>query len=142
MRYRKGLELRCFEYATRLAIQGGSVSNHDGSHMLNDVIALLRREGVFDRLGRTRSQRIVSEMVSRAYEEHDCRHAEILEGHGAALGLCWDCMEPSGDIRADLCPKCRTERGYTEEDVRMGERNMRRSLWLTPENPLDEPDRL
>jgi len=56
------------------------VSNHDGSHMLNDVIALLRREGVFDRLGKAHSQRIVSEMVSRAYEEHDCRHAEILEG--------------------------------------------------------------
>jgi len=120
------------------APEGGSVSNHEGSHLLNDVIALLRREGVFDRLGKAHSQRIVSEMVSRAYEEHDCRHAEILEGHGAALGLCCDCMKPSKRIRADLCPKCRKENGYTEEDVRVDERSMRRSAWFDPEKPLDD----
>jgi hypothetical protein len=100
--------------------------------MLNDVIARLRRELVFERLGKAHSQRIVSEMVSRAYDEHDCRHFEILDGHGAALGLCWDCLEPSRYIRADLCPKCRREREYTEQDVRMYERNARRSSWFAP----------
>ena len=113
------------------------MSNHDGSRMLNDVIALLRREGVFERLGKAHSQRIVSEMVSRAYDEHDCRHYEILNGHGAALGLCWDCLEPSRYIRADLCPKCRKEREYTEEDVRMDERDARRSAWFEPEKTPD-----
>jgi hypothetical protein len=66
------------------------MSNHDGSRMLNDVIALLRREGVFDRLGKVHSRRIVSEMITRAVWEHDCNHSEILDGHGASLGLCWD----------------------------------------------------
>ena len=56
------------------------MSNHDGSRMLNDVIALLRREGVFERLGKAHSQRIVSEMVSRAYDEHDTRDFEVLDG--------------------------------------------------------------
>jgi hypothetical protein len=114
------------------------MSNHDGSRMLNDVIALLRREGVFDRLGKAHSQRIVAEMVNRAYDEHDCRHFEILDGHGAALGLCWDCLEPSRYIRADLCPKCRRERDYTEEDVKRAERDMRRSSWFDPQRSLAE----
>jgi hypothetical protein len=77
-------------------------------------------------------------MVSRAYDEHDCRHFEILDGHGAALGLCWDCLEPSDDIRADLCPKCRTERGCTEEDVRMDEGNARRSSWFDRQKSPEE----
>jgi hypothetical protein len=106
------------------------MSNHDGSRMLNNVIALLRREGVFERLAKAHSRRIVSEMIIRAAWEHDCNHSEILDGHGAALGLSWDCMKPSRHIRADLCPKCRAERGYTEEDVRRDERGMRRSSWF------------
>jgi hypothetical protein len=62
------------------------MSNHDGSRMLNDVIALLRREGVFERLGRAHSRRIVSEMITRAVWENDCNHSEILGGHGAPWG--------------------------------------------------------
>ena len=62
------------------------MSNHDGSGMLNDVIALLRREGAFERLGKAHSRRIVSEMITRASWEHDCNHSEILDGHGAGLG--------------------------------------------------------
>ena len=113
------------------------MSNHDGSRMLNDVIALLRREGVFERLGKAHSRRIVSEMITRAVWEHDCSHSEILDGHGAALGLCWDCMKPSRNIRADVCPKCRTERDYTEEDVERDERDMRRSSWFSREKTPD-----
>ena len=95
------------------------MSNHDGSRLLNDVIALLRREGVFERLGKAHSRRIVSEMITRACWEHGCNHSEILDGHGAALGLCWDCMEPSRYIRADLLPEvpdgARLHRGGREE---------------------------
>jgi hypothetical protein len=64
------------------------VANHDGGRMLNHVIGLLRRDRVFERLGRSRSQQLILEIVKHADHQHDCRAYEILEGHGAALGLC------------------------------------------------------
>ena len=85
------------------------MSNHWGSYMLNEVIGLLNREEVFDLLGKTRTQRIVLEMLSRATEEYDCNPGEVLKGFGATLGLCYYCRSPSHTVVADLCQKCRAE---------------------------------
>lgn len=82
---------------------------------MNGVIGLFRRERVFDRLGKKRSQRIVLEMVNRAEWEDECNPGEILEGHGAALGLCSYCLSPANDVRADICRKCRAEIDSGEE---------------------------
>jgi hypothetical protein len=85
------------------------VANHDGSRMLSHVISLLRRERVFRWLGRSRSQRLVLEIVRWADDEHDCPPAETLEGHGAALGVCSYCLLPAKGVVEDLCPRCRAE---------------------------------
>ncbi len=85
------------------------MSNHWGSYMLNEVIGLLNREQVFDLLGKTRTQRIVLEMLSRATEEYDCNPGEVLKGLGATLGLCHYCRSPADTVVADLCQKCRAE---------------------------------
>jgi hypothetical protein len=75
--------------------------------MLNHVISLLRRERVCGWLGRSRSQRLVIEIVRWADYEHDCRAFEILEGHGSALGVCSNCLKPAKGVVEELCPKCR-----------------------------------
>jgi hypothetical protein len=93
------------------------LSNHWGSELLNDVIALLRRERVFECLGKSSSQRIVLEMIRRATEDHDCNPGEILEGHGKALGLCYYCLAPAKGILADICRKCRAESGCSDEEL-------------------------
>jgi hypothetical protein len=85
------------------------MSNHDGSRMLNHVINVLRRERVFGWLGRSRSQRLVLEIVRWADYQHDCRPGEILDGHGAALGVCSNCLAPAKGVVEDLCPTCRAE---------------------------------
>jgi hypothetical protein len=102
------------ERATRFE-RGTTVANHDGGRMLNHVISLLRRDGVFKHLGRSRSQQLVSEIVRWADHEHDCLAYEILEGHAAALGLCSDCLEPAKGLVEELCRKCRAEL-YAEEE--------------------------
>ena len=83
------------------------MSNHSGSYMLNEIISLLNREQVFDFWGKERTQRIVLEMLSRATREYDCNPGEVLEGHGATLGLCYCCKSPADNVVADLCQKCR-----------------------------------
>jgi hypothetical protein len=116
------------------------MSNHDGSHMLNDLIALLRRERVFERLGQKKSQRIVAEIVRRADYEYDCRSGEILDGHGAALGLCYYCLKPADDVVADLCGACRAESGSSDKELTAF--RARRSAWASPERdrgPWDRP---
>ncbi len=90
------------------------MANHDGGRMLNHVISLLRREGVLEALGRSRSQQLILEIVKHADYEHDCRAHEILEGHGAALGLCSNCLSPRRGVVEDLCRKCRAELEYAD----------------------------
>jgi hypothetical protein len=85
----------------------GSMSNHSGSYMLNEIISLLIREQVLEFWGKERTQRIVLEMLSRARSEYDCNPGEILEGHGATLGLCYVCKSPADNVVDDLCRKCR-----------------------------------
>jgi hypothetical protein len=112
------------------------LSNHWGGHMLNDVIALLRRDRVFECLGKGRSGRIVLEIVRRAEKDHDCNPDEILEGHGKALGLCYYCLAPATGIVADICRKCRVETGCSEQDL--AEWRTRRSSWAIPEKSRGE----
>ncbi len=83
------------------------MSNHEGSYMLNEIIGLLDREQVFTWLGKERTQRIVLEMLHRAMSEYDCNPGEVLEGHGAKLGLCHSCRSPADDVVDDLCQNCR-----------------------------------
>jgi hypothetical protein len=103
--------------------------------MLNDVIALLRRERVFGRLGKSHSQMILLEIIRRAEKDHDCNPDEILEGHGKALGLCYYCLAPAKGVVADICPKCRAEIGCSEEDLAGWW--SRRSSWATREKPRE-----
>lgn len=107
------------------------MSNHWGSHMLNDVIALLRRERVFECLGKGSSRRIVLEMIRRAKKDHDCNPGEILEGHGKALSLCYYCLAPAKGIVADICRKCRAESGCSEQELTVW--RTRRSSWASRE---------
>lgn len=93
------------------------MSNHDGSYLLNEVIALLRRERVFEHLGKRTSQRIVAEIVRRADAEYDCNPGEILDGHGEALGVCYHCVRPVDTLVIGLCTACRDELGITDEEL-------------------------
>jgi hypothetical protein len=107
--------------------------------MLNDIIALLRRERVFLRLDRGHAQRILAEIARRSREEYDTNPAEILDGHSEALGLCSDCLEPAEGIAVDMCRKCRAEAGYTEDDLRRWK--PRYSSWFLPEKKHDDEQR-
>ena len=95
------------------------------------LIALLRRERVFERLGQRKSRRIVAEIVRRADYEYDCRSGEILDGHGAALGLCYYCLKPADDVVADICGACRKESGGSDEELTVF--RARKSAWASPE---------
>lgn len=64
------------------------MSNHEGSHMLNEVIALLRKKNVLDLLGRETAQELALEMIAIS-RRYDCNPSEILDGHGDSLGICW-----------------------------------------------------
>ena len=67
--------------------------------MLNEVIALLRKQDVLDLLGRERARELVLEMtaVSRKY---DCNPNEILDGHGSDLGIGRYRLEPAERLNA------------------------------------------
>jgi hypothetical protein len=96
------------------------MSNHTDSYLLNDVIALLRRERVFQLVGLKKSQRIVAEIARRADGDYDCNSGEVLEGHGPALSICESCMKPARKLVLGVCARCLEEDGYTEQDIKDG----------------------
>jgi len=84
------------------------MSNHAGSYLLNEVLQLLERRGVFDFLGKEGAQELVLEIV-RLSGRYDCNPGEILDGVGERLAICPWCMSPRADLVEGICRRCRDQ---------------------------------
>jgi hypothetical protein len=67
------------------------MSNHTGSYMLNDVLKMLERYGVFGFLGEARTYELVMEIV-RLGGYCDCNDEEMLREIGERLEICYTCV--------------------------------------------------
>ena len=61
------------------------MSNHQGGYLLNDVIGMLQKEGVFSFLGQEKTVSLLKNIVEVARMKYDCNEGEILEDHGKEL---------------------------------------------------------
>ncbi len=86
------------------------MSNHTGSHLLNDVFSILVKEKVFEPPGREATQKIVLEIVEIARKRYDCNYGEILEDNAQALGVCQRCLKPANKLTRGFCRNCHIER--------------------------------
>ena len=73
--------------------------------MLNDVLLLLDKEGIFGSLGKTRTQELVLRVISIS-DKYDCNYGEILDGIAGVVGICQRCAKPKSDIRGGVCTDC------------------------------------
>jgi hypothetical protein len=90
------------------------MSNHEGSHMLNAVLKLLKDEYNFFENGRTprhKSRVLFIKQVLSIGCSADCNDGEILEGLGRYLNYCYLCKSSTADINEgdDICNKCYDE---------------------------------
>ena len=83
------------------------MSNHTGSHMLNDVINLLNKEQVFASLDKAKTQSLIREIVNIASWQYDCNSGEILDGLTDEYEMCYVCLNSSKNLEDGLCEKCR-----------------------------------
>lgn len=83
------------------------MSNHQGSYLLNDLIAKLDEKGVFDFLGKENTYAFLKEMVQLAEWKYDCNSGEILDGYTSRFEICNCCLESSAELQDGLCPQCR-----------------------------------
>ena len=83
------------------------MSDHTGSHMLNDIIRMLKEEQVLESIGLPKSQEVITKLVGIASREYDCNAGEILEGHTDSLRLCYCCLSISTNLESGLCSNCR-----------------------------------
>ncbi|MGB3767620.1 MAG: hypothetical protein WA947_13780 [Phormidesmis sp.] len=81
------------------------MSNHSGGYMLNEVLALLEKESVFEFWGKVKTQKLVRDIVRIGYD-YDCNSGEILEDIGIRIGLCSCCRKPTEEFRNGLCQNC------------------------------------
>jgi hypothetical protein len=87
------------------------MSNHTGSHMLNNVLKMLERYGVFEFLGEARTDALVMEIV-RLGGYYDCNDGEMLHEIGERLGVCYACLNKAQDFKEGVCHTCREEWGW------------------------------
>jgi hypothetical protein len=85
------------------------MSNHEGGYLLNEVIEILDKAGVFELLGRERGQELIVRITRHAIVEHDCNAYEILESHGKRFGICHYCRSPAQGIEDGICAACRSQ---------------------------------
>ena len=55
------------------------MSNHSGSYMLNEVLQLLEKRGVFASLGREKAQQLVIDIL-RMSDKYDCTRSSRVSG--------------------------------------------------------------
>lgn len=86
------------------------MSNHAGSHMLNDVLHILEREGVFQWLGLEKTRKLMVEISEVAEGKYDCNPGEVLDEIGRRHQLCYFCLKPAQEFdEFGLCSACRSE---------------------------------
>ena len=83
------------------------MSNHDGSYMLNEVLQTMLEMRIDERIGRPMTLEFVKRVV-KIGNAHDGNPGEILEDL-EKIGLCYLCLEESGDLENGLCPSCSDE---------------------------------
>ena len=86
------------------------MSNHDGSHMLNQVLHLLEQRDFFGFLGKEGTMDFIQKVL-RLGREWDCTDGKILEnGMGRRLCICSCChkFRDPADFDGDdgLCKAC------------------------------------
>jgi recombinational DNA repair protein RecR len=88
------------------------MSDHMGSHMLNEVLQLLEQRGVFEQMGQEAAQQLVLDIV-RLSHRYDCNSGEILDEIGERLAICSYCLSAKPDVRNGVCGACRTRDART-----------------------------
>ena len=82
------------------------MSNHWGSHMLNEALEALERNGVFEQVGREKTRQVVADYL-RIGAMNDGNAYEVLENIGERLGICFGCAQYRSDMVDGLCSECR-----------------------------------
>ncbi|MBS2039247.1 hypothetical protein JST97_29960 [bacterium] len=83
------------------------MANHRSSFMLNSVLKILDRNGVFNQVDRGLVQKALLEVASYATEEQDCNPAQVLDELGPQFGLCYSCLKAHPQVsRGGLCAAC------------------------------------
>ncbi len=84
--------------------------------MLNDILQLLEKRGVFSQIGLEASQQLTLGIVQLA-RKYDCNAGEILDEIGERLSLCIWCLSAKQDLNEGICSDCRKQYGsrYSDE---------------------------
>ncbi len=82
------------------------MSNHSGSYMLNYVLNLLNKEGVFASLEKEKTQSLIREIIIRATSKYDCNSGEILNGLTEEFEICYSCLKSSKNLEDGSCENC------------------------------------
>ncbi|ADG05611.1 MULTISPECIES: hypothetical protein [Kyrpidia] len=82
------------------------MSNHSGSHMLNEVLRIFLDLKISENIGEARTREFAKRLVELG-DGYDCNPGEILEGLDKEIGICYFCLNESNDLQDGLCPSCR-----------------------------------
>ena len=81
------------------------MSNHWGSHMLNEALEVLERRSVFARIGPEETQQVVADFLAIS-DSNDGNRYEVLDELGKRLRICYGCAKYSDQLEDGLCPDC------------------------------------
>jgi len=84
------------------------MSNHYGSHMLNEVLSLIdEKYTFFQKMNKDEVLAFVKDIISIG-SFYDCNSGEVLTKIGAKLGICYYCCKYKNNINEyDLCNECK-----------------------------------
>lgn len=83
------------------------MANHRSSFMLNSVLKILEKNGIFKAADPQTVQKALLEVTTYATEEQDCNPAQVLDELGPQYGLCHGCLKAFPQVsRGGMCAAC------------------------------------
>ncbi|MGL4362446.1 MAG: hypothetical protein ACRCSG_04085 [Cellulosilyticaceae bacterium] len=81
------------------------MSNHDGSYLMNDMLALMMEFKMFENISSEEKKDFFDKLLIMI-QQNDCNSGEVLEDIGEELGVCYYCFGIKDSFEDGICIDC------------------------------------
>lgn len=105
-----------------------SMSNHSGSYLIQDVLAIIEELGFFENIEKQKISNLCKKIASMAMGHYDCNPGEIMDKISPKHGICYHCWGVVSDNEKNdgfhgFCRKCNETCTKEREERELRNRN-------------------
>lgn len=104
------------------------MSNHSGSYLIQDVLAIIEELGFFENIEKQKISNLCKKIASMAMGHYDCNPSKTMGKMSQKYGICYHCWDVVSDNKKNydfhgFCSKCNETCAKEREEHELRNRN-------------------